>query len=64
LAKWRSFVDSARESDVIPVLDGQLFHGDLTNLFLMDADVSTIAEYSRVVEGARGAAMTPAREER
>jgi hypothetical protein len=37
LSKWRSFVDSVRTVDTVPVLDGQLFHGDLTNLFLMDA---------------------------
>ena len=30
LSKWRSFVDSARAFDTVPILDGQLFHGDLT----------------------------------
>ena len=49
LSKWRSFVDSVRTVDTVPVLDGQLFHGDLTNLFLMDAGFPTIAEYNRAV---------------
>jgi len=26
-------------------MDGQLFHGDLTNLFLMEADRALISEY-------------------
>ena len=50
LSKWRSFVDSARAFDVVPILDGQLFHGDLTNLFLMEVEWDRIAEYSRAVE--------------
>jgi hypothetical protein len=50
LAKWRTFVGATRASDSVPVLDGQLFHGDLTNLFLMDAGLAAIAEYSRAVE--------------
>jgi hypothetical protein len=32
------------------VLDGQLFHGDLTNLFLMDAGSAAIVEYIQAVE--------------
>src|SRR5688572_1990303 len=50
LSKWRSFVDSALGSDTVAILDGQFFHGDLTNLFLMEAGWLTIAEYSRGVE--------------
>jgi len=50
LSKWRSFVDSACALDTVSVLDGQLFHGDLTNLFLMEAGRAAIAEYSRAVE--------------
>jgi len=50
LAKWRTFVGATRASDSVPVLDGQLFHGDLTNLFLMDAGFAAIAEYSQAVE--------------
>ena len=50
MAKWRSFVDTTRAGDAVPILDGQLFHGDLTNLFLMDAGPAVIAAYSRAVE--------------
>jgi thymidylate kinase len=50
LSKWRSFVDSARGSDTVAILDGQLFHGDLTNLFLMEAGRAMVAEYCRAVE--------------
>ena len=50
LSKWRSFVDAARAFDTVSVLDGQLFHGDLTNLFFMEAGRASIAEYSRAVE--------------
>jgi hypothetical protein len=50
LSKWRSFVDSACAVDAVPVVDGQLFHGDLTNLFLMEAGSAAIVEYSRGVE--------------
>jgi hypothetical protein len=50
LLKWRSFVDSARAFDTVHILDGQLFHGDLTNLFLMEAGSPMIAEYVRDVE--------------
>ena len=50
LSKWRSFVDSARAFDTVQILDGQLFHGDLTNLFLMEAGWATIAEYSQAVD--------------
>jgi hypothetical protein len=50
LSKWRSFVDSATGSDTVRILDGQFFHGDLTNLFLMEAGRSAIADYSRAVE--------------
>lgn len=49
-AKWRAFVDATRVSGAVPVLDGQLFHGDLTNLFLMDAGPTAIMEYGRTVE--------------
>lgn len=49
LMKWRSFVDSVRTSDTVPVVDGQFFHGDLTNLLLMEADFAMIATYNRAV---------------
>lgn len=49
LKKWRSFVDTARASDAVQLVDGQLFHGDLTNLFLMEAKFATIAAYAQAV---------------
>lgn len=50
LAKWRSFADATQASDTVPVLDGQIFHGDLTNLFLIDAGSAAIITYSKAVE--------------
>lgn len=49
LAKWRSFVADAAATETIYTLDGQLFHGDLTNLFLMEATPAAIAKYCRTV---------------
>lgn len=45
LSRWRSFVEEVRLGAAVPVLDGQLFHGDLTNLFLMEASFDEIAAY-------------------
>jgi hypothetical protein len=49
LAKWRSFVAEAQATEMIYTLDGQLFHGDLTNLFLMGASRTAIAKYCETV---------------
>lgn len=49
LAKWRSFVANAQATETIHTLDGQLFHGDLTNLFLMEATAAVIAKYCKAV---------------
>ncbi len=49
LAKWRSFVAEAQATRTIYVLDGQLFHGDLTNLFLMGASPAALASYCESV---------------
>lgn len=49
LARWAAFVEKARNDSTIPVLDGQLFHGDLTHLLLMDADAALIADYVRAL---------------
>jgi hypothetical protein len=49
LAKWRSFVADARAAETIHTLDGQLFHGDLTNLFLMEATPAAITKYCGTV---------------
>lgn len=45
LAKWTAFVEYTASKAEIPVLDGQLFHGDLTHLLLMEADIALIAGY-------------------
>jgi hypothetical protein len=47
LAKWTAFVEYTQSSTDIPVLDGQLFHGDLTHLLLMEADTALIWGYIR-----------------
>jgi len=36
-ARWAAFVRKRRFIDTVTVLDGQLFHGDLTNLLMMGA---------------------------
>jgi hypothetical protein len=44
LAKWQAFVSASIESGtVMTTLDGQLFHGDVTHLFLMEAGDAFIA---------------------
>jgi len=45
VSRWRSFVEEVRLGAAVPVLDGQLFHGDLTNLFLMEVSFDEIAAY-------------------
>ncbi|MGY4309699.1 hypothetical protein ACVIJ6_006942 [Bradyrhizobium sp. USDA 4369] len=45
VARWRAYVNSASMSERITVVDGQLFHGNLTSLFLLDADTALIREY-------------------
>jgi deoxyadenosine/deoxycytidine kinase len=50
LSKWRRFVATAQSTGRAYVLDGQLFHGDLTHLFLMEAESAAIAQYCKGVE--------------
>jgi hypothetical protein len=45
ISRWRSFAEAVRPGPSVPVLDGQLFHGDLTNLFLMEASFDELAAY-------------------
>lgn len=45
ISRWRSYAQKVRLGPAVPVLDGQLFHGDLTNLFLMEASFDEIAAY-------------------
>jgi len=49
VARWAAFVENMQAGDVVPVMDGQLFHGDLTHVFLMDADASTIERYMQAL---------------
>ena len=49
IAKWRAYVESALAAERISVVDGQLFHGNLTSLFLLEADVDMIAAYCRAI---------------
>ena len=44
-ARWCAYASSASMSESITVVDGQLFHGNLTSLFLLDADVALISGY-------------------
>jgi hypothetical protein len=38
IAKWRAYVESAQSESIISIVDGQIFHGNLTSLFLLEAD--------------------------
>lgn len=49
IAKWRSYVDSALTMDRVSIVDGQLFHGNLTSLFLLGAGTESIGAYCRDV---------------
>ena len=49
VAKWRSFVDAALTGDRISIVDGQLFHGGLTSLFLLEAEFAMMATYCQVI---------------
>jgi hypothetical protein len=57
VACWQAYANSAAMSERITILDGQLFHGNLTSLFLLDADIALIRRYVRDVV----AAMKPLR---
>ncbi|MEN2472361.1 hypothetical protein [Burkholderia sp. GS2Y] len=47
LARWAAFVNDVRLGTTVSVLDGQLFHGDLTNLLLMEGEPALIEAYVR-----------------
>jgi hypothetical protein len=49
IAKWRSYVDSSLSSDRVSIVDGQIFHGNLTSLLLLDAGADLIAAFCRDV---------------
>jgi hypothetical protein len=44
-ARWRAYANSASMSESMSVVDGQLFHGNLTSLFLLDADMALMLGY-------------------
>jgi hypothetical protein len=45
VARWRAYASNTSTSESIAIVDGQLFHGNLTSLFLLDADMNLILEY-------------------
>jgi deoxyadenosine/deoxycytidine kinase len=45
LRKWRAFAQEAQQSGVVTVCDGLLFHGNMTDLLLMDADEARLRRY-------------------
>jgi len=45
LTRWAAFVKAIQTETPIAVMDGQLFHGDLTHLLLMDAEPALISDY-------------------
>lgn len=50
--KWRRFVEARVTGDGVVVIDGQLFHGDLTHLFLMEWPEAAIEVHVRKLVGA------------
>ena len=53
-ASWRRYVHCALTSEKISVVDGQLFHGNLTSLFLLEADIDLMRGYIHDVVAAIG----------
>jgi hypothetical protein len=51
-AGWRAYAQSASMSESVTVVDGQLFHGNLTSLFLLEADPALIRGYLHEVVAA------------
>lgn len=49
LGLWATFVESALASQTVQIVDGQLFHGDLTNMFLMNMSQDAIAQNLRAL---------------
>lgn len=55
LEKWRAFAHTAEASTAVTVCDGLLFHGNMTDLLLMDADRQVLHRYvTGVVESIHG----------
>jgi hypothetical protein len=50
-AKWARYAEQRRNDRVFTVMDGQLFHGDLTNLFMMEMPEANLrAHISELME--------------
>lgn len=47
--KWRAYVSGMAADDRVHLIDGQLFHGNLTAMFLLEADPDLIAGFCRNV---------------
>jgi hypothetical protein len=43
--KWARYVEGRRRDELLTVMDGQLFHGDLTHLFMMEMTPSDITDH-------------------
>lgn len=55
LEKWRAFAHAAEASAAVTVCDGLLFHGNMTDLLLMDAESQVLHRYvTAVVESIGG----------
>jgi hypothetical protein len=54
LRKWRNFVLAAQQSAAVTVCDGLLFHGNITDLLLMNAGPAVLRGYvAQVIESMR-----------
>lgn len=45
LQRWRNFAQEARQSSTVTVCDGLLFHGNMTDLLLMNAEPEILRYY-------------------
>ncbi len=51
LRKWRAFAQEARQAWTVTACDGLLFHGNMTDLMLMNASPNVLRSYvARVIE--------------
>lgn len=51
LQKWRIFAREAQEVETVTACDGLLFHGNMTDLMLMNAPIQVLREYiAQVIE--------------
>ena len=51
LHKWHTFVQAAQQSTAVTICDGLLFHGNMTDTLLMNAEPSVLYQYvAQVIE--------------